>query len=115
MYKRAVVFIRQQGAVITSLATVFIEAITNITSSTAIANGEISDDGGSPVTERGICWDVTTNPTIYGNHNSEGYGIGLFDSTMTQLSANTLYYVRAYAINTNGTAYSANVTFTTLK
>jgi len=86
---------------------------TSITSSSAISGGNIIADGGSAVSERGVCWSTSTNPTIADSHTTDGTGIGSFTSILTGLTANTTYYVRAYATNSAGTAYGNEVFFAT--
>ena len=88
-------------------------AVTSVTSSTAVSGGNISDDGGSQVTVRGICWATTSSPTINDNTTSNGTGTGSFTSNMTGLQHSTTYHVRAYATNAAGTAYGNDRTFTT--
>ena len=94
--------------------TVSTTAISNIDKTTATGGGNITADGGATVTARGICWSTSQNPTVDGNHTTDGTGTGNFTSSMTGLSANTTYYVRAYATNSAGTAYGEQVSFTTL-
>ena len=88
--------------------------VTNITQTTATGGGNVTSTGGAPVTERGICWSTSHNPTTSGSHASNGTGTGTYTVNMTGLTANTTYYVRAYAINSAGTAYGSEVSFTTL-
>ncbi|MDR2009328.1 MAG: fibrobacter succinogenes major paralogous domain-containing protein [Bacteroidales bacterium] len=97
--------------------TVTTTAITGITLTSAESGGSISDDGGSPVTARGICWntDSTRLPTLEHNKTSDGSGTGSFRSIMLNLKENTTYYVRAYAINSAGRGYGNVISFTTLK
>jgi uncharacterized protein (TIGR02145 family) len=97
-----------------TLATVSNYAITNISKTTARGGGNISAEGSASVTERGVCWSTSQSPTVSDAHTSDGIGIGGFYSNINGLTQNTLYYVRAYATNTEGTAYSENVSFTTL-
>jgi len=97
-------------AVIPTLTT---SAISFITSSTAVSGGTITDDGGSLVTERGVCWSISTNPTITNSKTSDGGGIGNFISNLSGLSINTTYYLRAYATNSKGTAYGNEFSFKT--
>ena len=80
---------------------------------TAVAGGNVISDGGSPVTARGVCWNTSSNPTISNNHTTDGTGTGAFTSVMTGLSPNTTYHVRAYATNSYGTTYGADISFTT--
>jgi len=88
-------------------------AVTSITTSSASTGGNITDDGGAEVTARGVCWGTATNPTISGSKTSDGTGIGSFTSDLSGLSPNTMYYVRAYATNSAGTAYGNELSFTT--
>ena len=74
--------------------------------------------GGNVVSEelvlaRGICWSTSPNPTINNTFTNEGQGAGNFTSSMTELSPNTTYYVRAYATNVNGTSYGEEKSFMT--
>jgi hypothetical protein len=89
-------------------------AISNITAATASGGGDISSDGGAPVTARGVCWSTTPNPTTAGNKTTDGTGTGIFNSQLSGLTSNTPYYIRAYAINSAGTAYGNEITFSTL-
>ena len=84
---------------------------TAITYTTAIGGGNITSDGGAPITARGVCWSTTANPTISNNKSVDGTGTSTFVSSITCLNINTSYYVRAYATNSSGTAYGAQVTF----
>ena len=90
------------------------QAVDNIEATTAKGNGTITSLGNAAVTQHGHCWNTSTNPTTSNDKTTKGTGsLGQFISAMTSLSANTLYYVRAYATNSLGTSYGANVTFTT--
>jgi len=88
-------------------------AVTSITNTTAIGGGEITNDGGASVTDRGVCWSITTAPTINNSKTSDGTGTGVFSSSLIGLSDNTTYYVRAYATNSAGTAYGNELSFNT--
>ncbi len=89
--------------------------ITGVTATGGASGGNVTSDGGAPVTVRGICWSTSTNPTVaLTTKTSNGTGTGSFTSTLSGLTATTLYYVRAYATNSTGTSYGANVTFTTV-
>lgn len=87
---------------------------TNITEASATSGGNVTSDGGATVTERGICWSTSQNPTINDAHVSNGNGIGGFTADMTGLNSNTTYYMRAYAINLVGIQYGDEKSFTTL-
>ena len=89
-------------------------AISNISSSAATSGGNISNDGGGTITSKGVCWSTSSNPTITNSKTNDGTGSGVFTSNLTSLIPNTLYYVRAYATNSVGTAYGNQVSFTTL-
>jgi len=91
-------------------------AASSITNTTASSGGTISSDGGAPITDRGIVWSSISNPTILTNQGltSDGTGLGSFTSTINQLTPGTLYYVRAYATNSSGTAYGNQITFSSL-
>ena len=95
------------------LPTVTTSSVTNIASSTATCGGNVTSDGGATVTARGVCWSTSQNPTISDSHTTNGSGMGNFISSITGLTPNTTYYVRAYAINSVGTAYGTQRTFTT--
>jgi len=70
--------------------------VTNFTSTTATVESNIVFDGGSSVIARGVCWSNSSLPTIGNNKTTDGTGIGIFTSSITGLSPNTTYYVRAY-------------------
>ena len=96
-----------------SLATLTTSSPTTITSISAVSGGNIFNDGGTAITARGVCWSTAQNPTIANNKTSDGSGSGSFISNISGLTANTTYYVRAYATNSLGTAYGNPVSFTT--
>ena len=89
-------------------------AVSAITSTGAVSGGDVTSDGGSAVTARGVCWSVATDPTILDASVSSGSGTGSFICTITGLTGNTTYYVRAYATNSQGTAYGQNRSFKTI-
>jgi uncharacterized protein (TIGR02145 family) len=94
------------------LPVVTTSAITTGTSGTANGGGNVTDEGGAPVTARGVCWSTITNPTLSDNFSSDGTGPGTFSSSITGIIAGTMYYVRAYATNANGTVYGNQLSFT---
>ena len=96
--------------VISNIATL---DVTEVTATTAISGGDIIDDGGTEITQKGVCWSTTTVPTIYDSSTNDGNNSGDFSSHVTGLSNNTTYYLRAYATNSKGTAYGNEVTFKT--
>ena len=95
-------------------AAVSTAAATAITLTTATSGGEVTTDGGSSVTARGVCWSTTANPTITDNLTTDGSGLGVFVSSITGLLSSTTYHVRAYATNGNGTFYGNDIQFSTL-
>lgn len=95
-------------------ATLITSPISLITSISATSGGNITSDGGSPVTARGICWSTNQNPTIgLLTKTIDGNGTGIFTSVLSGLTKGTTYYVRAYATNENGTKYGNSQTFST--
>ena len=95
------------------LPTVITTTVSNITETTAFSGGNVTFDGGATVTARGVCWSTSHNPTVNDSHTTDGNGMGSFTSNIAGLTASTTYYVRAYAINSAGTAYGDEVSFTT--
>lgn len=95
------------------LPTVTTNTVSNISSSTAICGGNVTTDGGHPVTARGVCWSTSQNPTISNSHTADSSGTGSFTSALTGLATGTTYYVRAYATSSVGTAYGNQRSFTT--
>lgn len=87
--------------------------VTEITTTTASCPGNVTSDGGAPVTARGLCWSTTQNPTIADAKTTDGDGTGTFTGHMTGLTSNTTYYVRAYATNSVGTSYGEQRSFKT--
>jgi len=85
--------------------------ISATTATTAKSGGNITSDGGSAVTARGVCWSTTQLPTTANSKTTDGSGIGSFESSLTGLVENTTYYVRAYATNSAGTGYGSEVSF----
>ena len=94
-------------------ATLTTENVSNITLNSVVSGGNIFDEGNSSITARGVCWSTTTNPTIANTKTSDGSGIGIFTSNVTGLNPNTIYYLRAYATNSEGTSYGNQITFST--
>lgn len=89
-------------------------AATSISSSTALAGGNITSNGGADILTSGVCWSSTTNPTITDNKTTVSAASGIFTSNITGLTASTIYFVRAYATNSVGTSYGNEIQFTTL-
>jgi uncharacterized protein (TIGR02145 family) len=92
------------------ITTAAITGLTIAAATSATSGGTISSTGGGTVTS-GVCWGTSTNPTIaLGTKTTNGLTtVGSFTSSITGLTNNTLYYVRAYATNSSGTAYGNEV------
>lgn len=109
-YGNEITFITSSSA---GMPVVVTNNVTNATSSSALCGGNVTSDGGSSVTARGICWSTSSNPTVSGSHTTDGTGNGIFSSTLTGLSSSTTYFVKAYATNSQGTAYGNEISFIT--
>jgi len=97
------------------LPVVSTDSVTNITNNTASCGGNIISNGGIPITQYGICWSTSSNPTLLNNYTNLGNGIiGAFTSNMLGLNYNVTYYVRAYASNNAGTSYGNQKIFITV-
>lgn len=89
-------------------------AATAITAGGATSGGNVTSAGSAAVTARGVCYGTSANPTIAGTKVVSGSGTGVFTANLTGLATGTLYHTRAYATSTAGTAYGADLTFTTV-
>lgn len=102
------------GAVI-NLPSITTAPMSYISTTFATSGGNVTADGGSMVTSKGVCWDTTTAPTILKSHTIDGTGGGAFVSHLTGLQIGKTYYIRAYATNIAGTAYdTSSISFMTL-
>ena len=98
---------------ITGAPTLTSEDPSNLQETTVTGNGTLVSIGGSAVTEHGHCWSTSPDPTTADSKTTNGAATaGAFTSAITGLLANTTYYYRAYATNTQGTGYGNNVAFT---
>lgn len=95
------------------LPTVQTNDVEEIQQTMATCGGEVVSDGWSFVTNRGVCWSTQPNPTIADSHTDNQSGLGHFTSSITGLEPNTIYYVRAFATNSIGTAYGNQKEFVT--
>lgn len=96
-----------------AVPTVRTEKVTHFDRNSAVCGGEILLEGTAPVTERGVCWSDTRKPTMADEVASEGSGPGIFKINVTGLKLNTIYFARAYAVNSRGVAYGEEVSFKT--
>jgi|GEM_PF-1079374 len=85
-----------------------------ITQNSATSGGTVSYDGGSALIQRGVCWSNALSPTIADDTLVSGKGEGSYISRLENLNMNTTYYIRAFAINANGTYYGNEISFNTL-
>ncbi|CAA9195624.1 hypothetical protein FLA105534_00744 [Flavobacterium bizetiae] len=88
-------------------------AATNVKSVSATFAGNVTDTGGDANVERGIVWATTTNPTTANTKVQIGTGIGPFSGPVTGLTPAAVIYYKAYAKNSTGTTYGAELNFTT--
>lgn len=102
--------VQVEGPVPPTVQTSVVQAIA---ANTAASGGNITAIGGSAVVRRGVCWSTLQLPTVADPHTTDGRGPGEYTSQMTGLSVNTVYYVRAYATNSIGTAYGEQFEFRT--
>ncbi len=97
-----------------SLPTVETYPLSELRETSGFGGGSVTDDGGGDIIERGLCWGESPDPTITDQHRSEGMGVGDFSTTITGLQPDKLYYVRAYASNSAGTAYGESMFLKTM-
>ena len=98
-------------ATMSGLPTVNTHTVTSISAHSAVGGGEVLDDGGYPVVRRGVCYSTTPDPTLSDAHTTDGAGLGVFVSQLTNLTSGTSYYYRAYATNGVGTVYGEQKVF----
>src|SRR5690625_5110086 len=111
-----VVTIRKDTTIIANFAqapSVETKEVTAITDSSAVTGGVITNEGGFPITSRGVCYGTSESPGLDQTCTNQGRGAGEFDSLITPLEAETEYYVRAYATYSGRTVYGNQVSFTT--
>jgi uncharacterized protein (TIGR02145 family) len=87
--------------------------VSSITATSAESGGNVINNGGAEVSARGVCWSTSQNPKTTDTKTTDGAGNGAFYSRITGLTASTTYYVRAYAINSEGTGYGNEQSFET--
>ncbi|UAY52771.1 T9SS type B sorting domain-containing protein [Ferruginibacter albus] len=102
------------GSVAAALPTVTTTGAGNVTAVSATSGGNVTDDGGATVTERGVVYSTSANPTTTDTKVIDAAtGTGSFTSNLLSLTPSSTYHIRAYATNSVGTAYGADSTFTT--
>jgi hypothetical protein len=92
---------------------IIITTVISVGTTQATCGGNVTDDGGSTIYARGVCWGLTANPSLINSHTTDGTGTGAYNSYLSGLTPNTTYHVRAYAINTDNIGYGEDLTFTT--
>ena len=97
----------------TSLPLLSTDSIASVGQQVAWAYANVSSDGGAPVVSRGFCYNTTGNPTLADSTVLVGSGVGNFSAALSGLQSNTIYYVRAFATNSVGTALGNTLSFTT--
>lgn len=95
------------------LSAVTTNNVFNISYSTCVCGGNITNDGGSLIIEKGVCYGTESNPSITDLRTRDGAGSGEFISSISKLYVNTTYYIKAYATNAVGTSYGNEMTFKT--
>ena len=95
------------------LPTVTTTAVSLITNTSASSGGMVTSNGGTYVYSWGVCWSTSANPTLANSFSQNLESSYSFSTILIGLTANTMYYVRAYATNSVGTAYGNEVSFTT--
>lgn len=84
---------------------------TSIAATSAVSGGNITSDGGSTITSKGLVWGTTSGSSTYSL--TIGAGTGTFTGTLTGLTSGTMYYVRAFALSSAGISYGQEISFTT--
>lgn len=89
------------------------EGVTAVNEHSFTVNGKVLTDGSTSINQRGFVYATSHNPTLDNNSVNNGSGTGEYTSTITELTAGTTYFVRAFATNVNGTYYGNEVAVTT--
>ncbi len=96
------------------LPTITTSSPTSVGTDSVVIGGDISNDGGSSIVLRGVCYSTSPNPNMGNQRTEDGSGIGPFNTVLRGLNSSTTYYARSYAKNSNGVVvYGNEVSFTT--
>ena len=87
--------------------------VSDITQTTALIEGTVTNDGGTETMIIGVCWNISPNPTISSYKTNTVSGSGSFTCNISGLTPDTKYYARTFATNIAGTSYGNEFTFTT--
>jgi hypothetical protein len=102
------------GTALPSLPQVTSASVTNVKSTTGYCGGTIVSDGGGTITQKGVCWSTSHNPTVSLSTKTNDAAASPYASYVTDLNPSSTYYVRAYATNAAGTVYGEERTITTI-
>ena len=90
------------------------DEVSGVTTTAATCSGNVIDDGGVALIERGVCWGEKVNPDLNGSHRTANEATtGTFSVSISGLTPNKTYHVRCYATNSKGTSYGADLVFAT--
>lgn len=113
-YGNEIAFSTVENNNITTLPTIKLRAVEDITDVSAVCHLELVDNGGADIIDCGICWSEEPDPLLINEHESIGpLDIGSVSCQMRHLIPETTYFVRAYATNNQGTSYSSGISFIT--
>ncbi len=87
--------------------------VTEVSYTGATSTDTLKSNGGEFVTARGVCVDTLPLPTINSAVNVSGSSLGTYTLPLANLVPGKRYYLRAFASNSNGTAYGDTVSFIT--
>ena len=105
----------EMAELVYEIPSVITDTVTSVTFNSATLNGEVTNDGGASVTSRGFYWSKTNNnPGSGDNVENSGSGTGTFSASLSGLEANTTYYVRSFATNSEGTSTGEVISFKTI-
>ncbi len=98
---------------INGLPTVTTTVINIFDATSAVVGGDITDEGENWVSDGGVYYGTSANPELTGTKLKISSGAGEYSATISDLTSETMYYVKAYATNSDGTSYGSEETFTT--
>lgn len=119
---RAHIYFDYNPAIITNYTTntlavppsVATTAVTGLTNTSVNFTGEVTEEGGAPVIQKGFCWSMNPLPTINDLLTNNSQNTSTFTNSLSGLPEASTYYVRAFATNAMGTSYGEQMSFTTL-
>ena len=87
------------------------DSVIVLADSVVLTGGNILNIGHLSITDAGVCWSTSPGPTCNDRHVSVNDTIGHFQLTLTGLSVDSIYYLRAYATNSCCTGYGQEYQF----